>query len=84
MRGIQAAETQIARAAGCAWNAQIHGIAHISAELDLMVATHLGPIVDELELLFVLDERAVADIAKRRYETQDEPWQTRRKLIACI
>ena len=81
---VSTTEHQGTCAGAIAWNAQIHGIAHVSAELELMVAADLGPIIDELELLFVLDQRTVADVAKRRYVTHDELGQARRELIARI
>src|SRR5439155_1170298 len=47
---VSTTEHQRTCAGAIAWNAQIHGIAHVSAELELMVAADLGPIIDELEL----------------------------------
>src|SRR6266550_1320371 len=42
--------------------AQVAGIADVSAKLDLMVAHDLRPVVNKLELVFLLDKRAVAAI----------------------
>ena len=39
---------------------EVHRVTNVGAELELMVALDLGPVVDELELLFALGERAVA------------------------
>ena len=41
-------------------NAQIRRMTDISTKLELVVAQHLGPVVDELDALFSLDERAIA------------------------
>ena len=43
-----------------AGDAQVHGVADISAELELMVTSELGPVVDELKLLLAFGERAIA------------------------
>ena len=41
-------------------NPQVHRVANIRAELDRVVAPQARPVVDELELTFVLAQRAVA------------------------
>jgi hypothetical protein len=53
-------EVEFASAIGIARYTQILGIPDITAEPKLVVASHLGPVVNELELLFTLNEGAVA------------------------
>ena len=42
-----------------AWNSQVHCVADIGAELDLVVAFHLRPVVHKLELLLAFGEGTV-------------------------
>ena len=53
-------EVDDARTVGVGGNPQIRRMADVSAKLELVVAQHLGPVVDELSALFLLGERAVA------------------------
>ena len=43
-------------------HAQVAAIAKIGADLDGVVANDLGPVVDNLELVFALGQRAVAAV----------------------
>src|SRR5207244_13649811 len=40
--------------------------ANIRAELNRMVAVNLGPVIDELVLVFVLDQRTIASVHSER------------------
>src|SRR5438552_3343048 len=51
---------ELAGAVGVAGDAQIFGVPDISTDLELVVAPNLGPVVDELKLLFVFNQRTVA------------------------
>src|ERR1041384_1216255 len=41
---------------------QIVSLANVGAELERVIALNLRPVVDELDLLFVLDQRAIASV----------------------
>src|SRR5205085_4332042 len=51
---------QLTRPMPVARNAQVHSMANVRADLDSVVAVELRPVVDELELPFVLAQWAVA------------------------
>ena len=53
---------QLASAVAVTGNAQIQGIADVCTELNGVVADDAGPVVDELILVFALQQRAVATI----------------------
>ena len=55
-------EVELARAVPVARHAQVEGAADIGSELERVVAADLGPVVDELILILVLNERAVAAV----------------------
>ena len=45
---------------GITGNAQVVGPTNVSAKLDLVIAPHLRPVVDELKLLLTFNEWAIA------------------------
>src|SRR5690349_10648580 len=45
-----------------AGNPQIARIANVRAKLDLVVALNLRPVIDELELVFLLNQRTIAAV----------------------
>jgi hypothetical protein len=49
-----------------AGHSQVVSLADIGAELERMVALNLRPVVDELDLLFVLDQWAIAPVDVER------------------
>ena len=53
-------EVEFASAIGIAGYPKVHGIADVASEFKLVVAAHLGPVVNELKLLFTFNEWAVA------------------------
>src|SRR4029077_7483511 len=53
-------EVVFSRAVVVAGDAQVHGVTDVATELNLVIAFQLGPIVDELELLFAFGERTIA------------------------
>ena len=55
-------EVELAGAVTVRRDSQIQSAAEIGTELNRVVTRDLRPVVDELELLFVLDERAVAAV----------------------
>ena len=68
-RGPVAAERQFARTVRIARHAQVVRAANVDAELEAVVAVELRQVADNLELLLVLIERAVAPVhAKTRPE----------------
>ena len=64
--GARGVEGELARAVLVARHAQVVGAPNVGPELDGVVAQNLRPVVDELKLLFVLVERAVAAVHAER------------------
>ena len=54
------AEAVFAGAVIVAGETQVHGVPDVTAKFELMVAIHLGPVVNKLELLLTFRERTVA------------------------
>src|SRR5258706_208339 len=54
------AEVVFARSIVVTGDTQVQCIANVGPELNLMIAPHLRPVVDELDLLFALGQRAIA------------------------
>ncbi len=53
-------EVHLAGAVGVGWNAQVGGVPQVRAELELVIAQNLRPVVNELLALFLLDQGAIA------------------------
>ena len=54
------AEDELPRSIGVAWEAQVVRKAKVCAKLHGMVATDFGPVVHELVLVLIFNQRAVA------------------------
>ena len=60
LSSIARIEVQDTGTVGVARHAQILRIANVRSEFDLVIALDAGPVVDNLELVFLLCQRAVA------------------------
>ena len=64
--GARSVEAELPSAVLIAWDAQVVRLTNVGTELDGVIPLDLRPIVDELELIFILVQRAVAAVDAQR------------------